>query len=46
MLKFNKPNNEIIFPYDMGLLDVNDGPDLVRTVRSTGYSLDITPNIM
>ena len=27
-------------------LDVNDGPDLVRTVRSTGYSLDITPNIM
>lgn len=27
-------------------LDVNDGPELVRTVRSAGYSLDITPNIM
>ncbi len=27
-------------------LDVNDGPNLVRTVRSAGYSLDITPNIM
>ena len=27
-------------------LDVNDGSDLVRTVRSGGYSLDITPNFM
>ena len=27
-------------------LEVNDGPDLVRTVRSAGYSLDITSNIM
>ena len=27
-------------------LNVNDGPELVRTVRSAGYSLDITPNIM
>ena len=27
-------------------LDVNDGPEVVRTVRSAGYSLDITPNIM
>ena len=27
-------------------LDVNDGPNLVRTVRSAGYSLDITTNIM
>ena len=27
-------------------LGVNDGSDLVRTVRSAGYSLDITPNIM
>ena len=26
-------------------LEVNDGPDLVRTVRSAGYSLDITSNI-
>jgi two-component system phosphate regulon response regulator PhoB len=27
-------------------LDVNDGPELIRTVRSVGYSLDITPNVI